>query len=112
MEIKPLSGKDICAIIETCAQVNVRELSIGEVSIKFGPENQGFKVQTVGTQFPSNTVGTEDHNPENNDSFVEAIQARTKEDIMSTQTLMDDPMAFEEEVMNSFVYQGGMNEDQ
>ena len=112
MEIKALSGKDICAIIETCSKTNLRELTIGNMSLKFGPENQGDKVPTAGVQLPSEIAGATDINPEQNESFVEAMQARTQEDILNTQTLMDDPMRFEEEVMNSFVYQGGANEDQ
>lgn len=112
MEIKPLSGKDICAIIETCSKTDIRELSIGEMSLKFGPRDQGNQVSMSGMMSPSQIAEAQKQNPEQNESFVEAMQARTKEDVLNTQTLMDDPMAFEEEIMNSFVYQGGDNEDQ
>lgn len=109
MEIKALSGKDICAIIKECSNSEVRELSLGDLNIKFGPENLGDKVPTVGTQVDFNSAEAADPNSEHNKSFLDAIQARTQEDILNTQTLMDDPMAYEEEVMNSFVYQGGAN---
>lgn len=108
MEIKALSGKDICAIIESCSKSSVRELTIGDMSIKFGPSDQGEKVTVAGTLTPEQ-IAEASSNPEQDESFVEAMQSRTQEDILSTQTLMDDPMAFEEEVMNSFVYQGGAN---
>lgn len=109
MEIKALSGKDICAIIESCSKTGVRELTIGDMSIKFGPTDLGEKVPTAGVQLPSAIAEATEQNPEQNESFVEAIQARTQEDILSTQVLMDDPMQFEEDIMNSFVYQGGAN---
>lgn len=108
MEIKPLSGKDICAIIEACSKTDVRELKIGDMSIKFGPQDRGEKIQVAGMLTPEQ-IAEAASNPEQNESFVDAIQARTQEDILNTQTLMDDPMAFEEQVMNSFVYQGGVN---
>lgn len=111
MEIKPLSGREICAIIESCSKSEVRELTLGDMNIKFGPQNQG-EVQSEGTQIPSNPAEAVEQDPEQNDSFIEAIQARTQEDILSTQQLMDDPMGFEEDVVNSFVYQGGTNENQ
>ena len=112
MEIKSLSGKDICAIIEKSSQANVRELKIGDFEVKFGPENQGYQVQYAGMHTPSNTAEAEEQNTEQGEGFITAIQARVQEDIVNTQTLMDDPLGFEESVMNSFVYQDGVNEDQ
>ena len=111
MEIKALSAKDICAIIESSSKSGVKELTIGDMSLKFGPSDQGEMVAVAGTLTPEQ-IAEAASNPEQNESFVEAVQARTQEDIINTQTLMDDPMQFEEEVMNSFVYQGGANENQ
>ena len=111
MEIKALSGKDICAIIETCSKSQVKELVLGDLSIKFGPGDSGEEISIVGTQLPSIPVEAVEQNPEQDDSFIEAIQSRVQEEIVNTQTMMDDPEGFEEQVVNSFVYQGGMNEN-
>lgn len=111
LEVKSLTGRQICDIIKACAESGVRELKLGEMHIQFGGEKTsivGTQATFEGTQTPSQESGTTEQeiNTEQDKSFMDAIQARTAEDVMQSQTLMDDPSGFEREIVSSFLYEG------
>lgn len=105
MEIKGLSGKEICAIIKSCADAKVRELNLGSMQISFGTsQGEPASAPSLGTNLPSpeKVETSQEQKTEQNESFLDAMKSRMDEEIMQTQTLMDNPVQFEEEVIASF----------
>lgn len=111
MEIKDLSGKDICDIIRACKGANVKELKLSGLEIQFGlTEKSRERAPKVIEGTPKTNIlhlsgTTPEERTENNESFIDAMKSRAAEEVIHTQKLMDDPSGFEEDVVNSFIYE-------
>jgi len=110
MEIKGLSGTELCAIIKACAESGVSNLELDSLKIQFGNTQSigGIQAPFEGTQTPSpQTPGTEvEPTPEQiENQFMDALQARAVEDLAQTQTLIDSPVDFENDMVNGLIYE-------
>jgi hypothetical protein len=103
MEIKALTGKEICNIIEVSAKSGVTELNLGDFRVSFKSEGTRLAVEAE----PFNYVGTQElanENKQQEEKFELSIaQERAKEDLELAQSMIDDPMGFEQEVIDSYI---------
>ena len=123
VEINGLQGKDICAIIKACAAASVTELKVGDLEVKFGTtaakEPEGTTAPYEGTHsLPPQLGTTEEDAQETEEQTFDLLQQRAIEDLAHMQNIIDDPLAFEDDMVDSFVHQridkqqGGLNDTQ
>jgi len=112
MAIKDLQGKEICAIIKTCASAGVSEFEIGDFKVKFGtrtPEPEGTTAPTEGTQSLPPQLGIVEE--QNQTEQVDLLQERAKEDLAHAQILIDNPSEFEANLIDDMINEKGRDND-
>ena len=109
MEIRYLQGKEICAIIAACANAGVSELEVGDLKLKFGtsaPEFVGIQTPIEGAQLSPPQLGiTEEQQPI--DHRLDILHQRAISDLTNTQTLIDNPVGFENDMIDDMLNDRG-----
>ena len=95
MEISPLSGKEICDIINQCQTSGVVDFSLGELKFSFDV-NKNKTLASEPYQGDTDFIGKDREPPE-----MGAMDEKTREDMESTQLLIDDPTNFEQSIIDS-----------
>lgn len=88
-----LSGKEICAIIRSCASQGVRQFTLGDLHIQFGGEP--FKDLNLTNEYPITPEEYEKLSLGEKKPTSELIDQPTYEDFLS-QVAIEDPSAWEE----------------
>jgi len=100
-----INGREICSIIKACATSGVSEINFGDMNIKFGKEVSKVEAYTEpeGIQIDSPLPpGKVEHTPQE-DYEMDVVQQRAVEELINTQKLIDDPAAFEQDIIDGFI---------
>lgn len=100
MEISDFKEIDICNIIKTCAESGVQKFAIGELVIDF--QQAGVSAQVwPGMEHTPPNPGT-DTEPVNTLELTQ-VDRELLEELEETQTMMDDPEQFEQNIIDSYL---------
>lgn len=113
MEIKSLTGNEICNIIRTSKKAEVRFLKIGELELHFGT-----KIVEEGTQLPQAGMHATPPQPgtvelEKTPESVE-LSEQDKEELLEhtvASLTVNDPEAFEDYITDELLHGGDHNEE-
>lgn len=106
---KPRNSSQIgqlCRMIEVCAKLGARTLTYGDLRVEFGPET-GTLANFHHTEVPEE--GNTDQSLVRPTEFSLADKDLL-EDMHQSQLLIDDPGAFEDEIVQYHLRQGAINE--
>lgn len=98
--VEGLKIKELCDLVEVCALSGVKELKLGTIYITFGQlaeHNRTF----VGTR--SSRTSGETSMEDETDYEASYLEEIAGEEAQMAQILIDDPVAFEEEIMDEMV---------
>lgn len=101
---KPLQPTAICRIIETCAKLGVSTLKWGDLEVKFTSPSLEYVGQEEPLDLSKNfTPLTEPHESVSHDGTNKSvlIDKALLEDIELSQLMLDDPMAFEQQMVDA-----------
>lgn len=104
---KPATIKELCKLIETAAAHGVSELKYADLSVTFGPKDRKGAEETVylPKEFSLDTLASQD----SEQSVPPQVSHELLEDMRRSQLLIDDPMAFEQEMIDLHVSHGEHN---
>lgn len=113
MAIKGLQGKDICDIIKACAKAGVSEFEVGDFRVKFGNpiEQVGTQAPNEGTHSTPPQSGKTENNNMTPEQQMDVLQKRAIEELAQTQTLIDDPSQFENDLVDDMIFGKGDSND-
>lgn len=108
MEIKSLTSKDICNIIEASARAGVSDLSIGDLSISFSgtqkPVSEGIHSPFLGIEETPPTSGKMEIKEQPNLTKLSPEDRESLRIAAEAQLAFDDPSVFEEYVTDELLY--------
>lgn len=92
---KKFSAKDICSIIDTCSNAGVTKFDLGGLKIEFSSD--------VFPPKPSSVLPADSPEPVVEEIELSPGDAALLRGIEETQAMIDDPVAYEEMVKNSYL---------
>lgn len=103
--INKLTSKQICDILKACDKAKVREFAVGELKVSF------FGKGDTGRTFVESKNHVVDLADIVHDEQVgEEISQEDREEMRSAQLMIDDPLGFEQEMVDGYLEQGTANE--
>jgi hypothetical protein len=93
---KKFSAKDICSIIDTCSNAGVTKFDLGGLKIEFGT------VSDI-VPDPNAVLPAEVQDPVVEEIELSPQDAALLKGIEETQAMIDDPVAYEEMIKNSYL---------
>jgi hypothetical protein len=101
------SAKDICAIIKTCSQSNVVEISVGGLKVCFGPEGVGEKATPLASDLGlTPTIPEPSFGPPSEGRLLSQEEREVIEELQNSQLMFDDPEAYEQQQIDKFMGNG------
>ena len=111
MEIKiSLTSKGICDIIQSCKDNGVNYFECDVLKVQFGQANTGLVgiwPAIEGTQSTPTQNGSFEPPTQLNEQKIDQLHQRAIEDLAQAQTLMDDPMQFEQDMSDGLLNEQG-----
>jgi hypothetical protein len=95
--VADFNSKDLCRIIEACNLNGVTKLKFGDVEITFGP------VATLDLPKISPQIVYPEAREDQTPDKMSPIQKDLLEEARTSQLLVDDPVAFEQEMIDGFM---------
>jgi len=91
--------EDICRIIEVSARAGVAKLKFGDVEVEFTPiaPDLGYHAKVDPSQYITSEMATPDSEQK---SGMTISDRELLEDMRRSQLMIDDPMAFEQEMID------------
>lgn len=116
---KGLTASNICSIIKACKDSGVNHLKYGNLEVQFGNQNLGTMgtwAAVGGTQPLPTQDGNLDepkiHPVTTETGFIDQLHQRAVEDLTQAQTLMDNPVQFEQDIADGFINPEGGSDAQ
>lgn len=95
------SSDSICAIISACAEGNVSRFTYGEMSIEFPAHTQSFPaIESLPNHTYEFSASPASEQP--TESGID-YDRELLEDLQASQKMIDDPLGFEREIINSHI---------
>lgn len=104
MEIN-LTSKQICDILKACEKAGVGEFSFGELKVSFLPKKTAEVVTNIDVESYNKLVEADTQVATNFKIPKEEI-----EELENAQMMIDDPLAFEQGMIDGQLFQGNVNE--
>lgn len=98
MEVS-FSSKDLCRIIETASKANVSTIKIGNLEVSFLPKS----LPTIEDLSKTHSDAVEQTSSPEQKVSMTPVEKDLLEEARTSQLMVDDPLAFEQEIIDGFM---------